>query len=65
MQWVERVTLKTLMPDTISVFKLLLKNIEIREPAFKDVIILYRRKINQNAKPSSEKEILRDAPPVR
>lgn len=65
MQWVERVTLKDLMPDAKSVFRLLFKELQIQEPAFNDTIILYRRDADQKrAEQEDEKKPIKDATPV-
>ena len=44
LQVVQRTTLKQLMPDAAAVFKNLTASVELREPAFRTVVIIYRRK---------------------
>ena len=62
MQWVQRVTLKDLMPDAKSVFKLLFKTVNIQEPAFNDTIILYRRDADsKHAEQEDEKKPVKPA----
>lgn len=41
---VQRTTLKQLMPDAAAVFRNLTASVELREPAFRTVVIIYRRK---------------------
>lgn len=41
-QTVQRQTLRQLMPDTAAVLRNLTKTLQIQEPAFKEVVILYR-----------------------
>lgn len=65
LQWVQRVTLKDLMPDAKSVFKLLFKEVSIQEPAFNDTIILYRRDADiKKAESEDEKKPMKDASDV-
>ena len=62
MQWVQRVTLKDLMPDAKSVFKRLFKTLNIQEPAFNDTIILYRRDADsKHAEQEDEKKPVKPA----
>ena len=62
LQWVQRVTLKDLMPDAKSVFKLLFKTVNIQEPAFNDTIILYRRDADsKHAEQEDEKKPVKPA----
>lgn len=44
-QHVERVTLKRLMPDAGAVLSQATSTLTIKEPAFQDIVILYRRKV--------------------
>ncbi|KAK9839613.1 hypothetical protein WJX81_000929 [Elliptochloris bilobata] len=43
-QVVQRTTLKQLMPDAAAVFRNLTSSVELREPAFRSVVVIYRRK---------------------
>ena len=64
-QWVERITLKDLMPDAKSVFKQLFTELSIQEPAFNDTIILYRRDANvKKAEQEDEKKPIKTATDV-
>lgn len=61
-RWVQRVTLKDLMPNAKSVFKLLFKTVNIQEPAFNDTIILYRRDADsKHAEQEDEKKPVKPA----
>ena len=42
LQTVQRQTLRHLMPNAGAVFENLFKTLEIQEPAFKEVVVLYR-----------------------
>lgn len=53
-----RITLQRLMPDAASVLKLSLTTLEIQEPCFTDLVILYRKSKAVLDRPSSEKEPL-------
>ena len=46
------------MPDAASVLKLSLTTLEIQEPCFTDLVILYRKSKAVLDRPSSEKEPL-------
>lgn len=46
------------MPDAGSVLKLALTKLEIQEPCFTDLVILYRKSKELLERPSSEKEPL-------
>ncbi|KAA6406395.1 MAG: hypothetical protein FRX48_09822 [Lasallia pustulata] len=46
------------MPDAASVFSLLLTTLEIQEPCFTDLVILYRKSKQVLDRPSSEKDPL-------
>lgn len=66
LQWVERVTLKDLMPNAKAVAKLFLKKVSIQEPAFKDTILLYRRSAeSKQAEGEDEKKPVRAGNQVR
>ena len=58
LQIARRITLQRLMPDAASVFKLCLTALEIQEPCFTDLVILYRKSKEVLDRPSSEKEPL-------
>ena len=51
-------TLQRLMPDAGSVLKLALTTLEIQEPCFTDMVILYRKSKEVLDRPSSEKDPL-------
>ena len=60
----KRVTLKALMPNATEVFKKLFETLEIQEPGFKNVVVLYRRTIPDEPTPKSEKSPIREYDPV-
>jgi hypothetical protein len=45
-QVVERITLQRLMPDAAHVFQHLGATLQLQEPSFQDLVILYRRKVD-------------------
>ena len=51
-------TLQRLMPNAASVFQQLLTTLEIQEPCFTDLVILYRKSKQVLERPSSEKDPL-------
>lgn len=53
---VQRRTLDRVMPDLLSVFKNFHKNIEIQEPTFQDMIILYRKADHQPKDPKGSRQ---------
>ena len=55
---VRRATLQRLMPDAGSVFSQLFTTLEIQEPCFTDLVILYRKSKQVLDRPSSEKDPL-------
>ena len=65
---VQRTTLKQLMPDAAAVFKNLTASVELREPAFRTVVIIYRRKGGapdasiEPVRPGSHNQILESYP---
>ena len=58
MQVVKRVTLQRLMPDAASTFAQLFTRLEIQEPCFTDLVVLYRKSKSVLERPSSEKDQL-------
>ena len=58
-------TLKALMPSALQVLKKLFETLEIQEPGFKNVVVLYRRVIPSDPAPKSEKTPIKDYDPVR
>ena len=44
-QVVQRRSLRSIMPDAKAVFGNFFKQLDIEEPAFKNVVVLYRRKV--------------------
>jgi len=52
------VTLQRLMPDAGSVFSQLFTTLQIQEPCFTDLVILYRKSKQVLDRPSSEKDPL-------
>ena len=59
MQTVVRRSLRSIMPDAAKVFENLFKPLEIQEPAFKNVVVLYRRKVPDKPQRKSEYEPIR------
>ncbi len=57
-QVARRITLQRLMPDAASVFSQAFKTLEIQEPCFTDLVILYRKSKQVLDRPSSEKDPL-------
>ena len=57
MQHVERVTLSRLMPDASFVLKKATSTLTIKEPAFQDIVILYRRKVDDAPKQDEHDEV--------
>lgn len=57
MQHVERVTLSRLMPDASFVMKKATSTLTIKEPAFQDIVILYRRKVDDAPKQDEHDEV--------
>ncbi len=43
-QVVQRTTLRQLMPNAAAVFKHLASSVQLREPAFRNVVVIYRRR---------------------
>jgi hypothetical protein len=43
-QVVKRTTLRQLMPNAAAVFKHLTSSVQLREPAFRNVVVIYRRR---------------------
>ena len=62
LQVVQRVSLRQLMPNVRAVVCNLFKTLEIREPAFKNVVILYRRAVSDKKK--SDYDPVRDVDKV-
>ena len=58
MQVARRITLQRLMPDVAKTFSLLFTKLEIQEPCFTDVVILYRKSKQVLERPSTEKDPL-------
>ncbi|KAK9827868.1 hypothetical protein WJX74_006810 [Apatococcus lobatus] len=54
---VERVTLSRLMPDASFVMKKATSTLTIKEPAFQDIVILYRRKVDDAPKHDEHDEV--------
>jgi hypothetical protein len=65
MQTVKRRSLRSIMPDAAAVFQNLFKTLEIQEPAFKNVVILYRRMVSDKPERKSEYEPIRAHNTVR
>ena len=57
-------TLKALMPNAREVLRKLFETLEIQEPGFKNVVILYRRVIPADPTPKSEKTPIKEYDPV-
>ena len=58
LQVARRITLQRLMPDAAKTFSLLFTKLEIQEPCFTDVVILYRKSKQVLDRPSTEKDPL-------
>ncbi len=59
LQTVQRRSLRSIMPDAAAVFRNLFATLDIQEPAFKNVVVLYRRKIADKPECKSEYEPVR------
>ena len=57
-QVARRVTLQRLMPDAGKTFSLLFTKLQIQEPCFTDVVILYRKSKQVLDRPSAEKDVV-------
>ncbi|KAK9809543.1 hypothetical protein WJX73_000179 [Symbiochloris irregularis] len=57
---VNRITLKSLMPNAGAVFSKLFSTLEIEEPGFKNVVVLYRRVIPDDPTPKNEKSPVKE-----
>ena len=64
-QSVRRVSFRHLMPSALSVLKSLPKVITIEEPAYKDVVVLYRKSVPDKQVRKSEKDPEFDYDPAR
>lgn len=64
-QTVQRQSLRRLMPDAASVLGCMFATLHIQEPAFKDVVVLYRRKVASTPQRKSEYEPIRSHNLVR
>lgn len=64
-QTVQRQSLRRLMPDAASVLRCMFATLHIQEPAFKDVVVLYRRKVASTPQRKSEYEPIRSHNLVR
>ena len=60
MQTVQRRSLRSIMPTAGAVFENLFKQLDIQEPAFKNVVVLYRRKVPDKPQRKSEYEPIRE-----
>ena len=58
LQVARRITLQRLMPDAGKTFSLLFTKLQIQEPCFSDVVILYRKSKQVLDRPSAEKDTL-------
>lgn len=58
-QTVQRQSLRRLLPDALSVMRNFFTTLRIQEPAFKNVVVLYRRKVADNPQRKSEYEPIR------
>lgn len=58
-QTVQRRSLRSIMPDARAVFENFFKQLDIEEPAFKNVVVLYRRRISDAPQRKSEYEPIR------
>ena len=59
MQTVQRRSLRSIMPDAGKVFENFFKTLDIQEPAFKNMVVLYRRKVPDKPQRKSEYEPIR------
>ena len=59
-QVVQRRSLRSIMPDAKAVFGNFFKQLDIEEPAFKNVVVLYRRKVADKPQRKSEYEPIRE-----
>lgn len=59
LQTVQRRSLRSIMPDAGKVFENFFKTLDIQEPAFKNMVVLYRRKVPDNPQRKSEYEPIR------
>jgi len=59
-QTVQRRSLRSIMPDAAAVFQNFFKSLDIQEPAFKNVVVLYRRKVPDHPQRKSEYEPIRE-----
>ena len=59
LQTVQRRSLRSIMPDAGKVFENFFKTLNIQEPAFKNMVVLYRRKVPDNPQRKSEYEPIR------
>ncbi|KAK9905089.1 hypothetical protein WJX75_009516 [Coccomyxa subellipsoidea] len=58
-QTVQRQSLRQIMPDAGAVMRNMFKTLHIQEPAFKNVVVLYRRKVAATPQRKSEYEPIR------
>ncbi len=64
-QTVVRQSLRRLMPDAAAVLRNMFATLQIQEPAFKNVVVLYRRKVAASPQRKSEYEPIRSHNLVR
>ena len=57
---VQRRSLRSIMPDAGAVFQNFFKALDIQEPAFKNVVVLYRRRVPDKPQRKSEYEPIRE-----
>lgn len=62
-QVVQRTTLRQLMPNAAAVLRHLTSSVELREPAFRNVVVIYRRK--GGAPAAGDRGPIRPLDPVR
>ena len=55
----QRRSLRSIMPDAGKVFENFFKTLDIQEPAFKNMVVLYRRKVPDKPQRKSEYEPIR------
>ena len=65
LQTVQRQSLRQLMPDAGAVLRSMFATLHIQEPAFKNVVVLYRRKVAATPQRKSEYEPIRSHNLVR
>ena len=65
LQTVQRQSLRQIMPDAGAVMRNMFKTLHIQEPAFKNVVVLYRRKVAATPQRKSEYEPIRSHNLVR